>query len=176
MRAHLLLALVLGPLLLTSCLKPKPSVSVQTDTGAAIGIQVLERAMPKKGNVQDSLHGKETWFAYGPVLGTDGTNANGVATAHFLSDGTYILSVQLNINNAPEGQFYEGWLYRDSLKDAVSAGHLIQSLKRSQQSLRFESQEDLREALHIAITREKDDGDPTPGTLVAEGVLKVTRR
>ena len=176
---RILLSTVLIPLLLCGCLKVQNrsgtlSIGEKTESGT-IGKQVLIRAMPSPGNIRDAQHGKETWFAYGAMLGANGTKANGVATAHFLEDGTYVLGIQLNILKPKDGTYYEAWLFGEG-QEQISVGHMLQGQKDVRQTLDYRGSRDLRPYLKIAITRQKDDGDPSPGELVAEGVLRVTKR
>lgn len=169
----LCLALVLSGCLRVTQEAPTVTLGPTTDSGA-IGKQVLVRAMPN-GEVRDAQHGKEVWFAYGAVMGVDGAKANGVGTAHYLEDGTFVIGIQLNIAPPAEGTFYEGWLIGEG-GDRVSTGHFQQSLRETRQTLNFRTDMDLRKSLKIAVTSEKDDGNPAPGTAVAEGVLRVTKR
>jgi hypothetical protein len=80
------------------------------DSSQILGKEEIIRAFPQFGEVSDAKHGREVWFAYGPLSGVQGTPANGVADAHFLEDGTFILGVQLNIALAPDNTFYEVWI------------------------------------------------------------------
>ncbi len=175
---HVLVTGILFPLILSGCLRSHDvTLSPPTASGDVIGKQVLVRGMPEKGNIRDDRHGRELWFAYGSVTGTSGTNANGVGNAHFLEDGTYVASIQLNIAPPKDGEFYEGWLMKGISPDNwISIGHLRQGGRESSQTLRFESSQDLRKQLNIAVTRELDDGNSSPGEVVAEGSLKVTKR
>lgn len=178
MRRFVLL-LVLSSILLSACLRPSDvSVDPGDGTGDSIREQVLVRAMPRrKEGINDERHGREVWFAYGAVIGTSGTEANGVATAHFLEDATYVIGIQLNIAPPAEGQFYEGWLMKGiDPGDWVSVGHFQQGNRESSQTLRLESSKDLRKYGEIAVSREADDGNPAPGTVVAQGSLRVTQR
>ena len=171
--------LLFSTALLAACLTTE-RVSIGekiTNSGAVTGQQIFLRAMPTKGDVRDDVHGKELWFAYGAILGVNGTNANGVATAHFLQDETYVLGLQLNIVQPETGTFYEAWLVTGSAESWISLGHLTTSMPRtSLQTLRFSEKIDAREHLKIAVTSEKDDGNAAPGRVIAEGVLKVTKR
>lgn len=147
-----------------------------TGTGSVVGEEVYIRALPGEGPIQDVLHGRELWFAYGALGGVNGAKANGVATAHYLQDGTYVLSLQLNIQNPDEGEFYEAWLFPEGGGAAQSAGHLVQGERDGRQILTFRSAVDLRRNLRIVISRENDDGNPAMGQRVTEGDLRVTKR
>ncbi len=173
------LPVLFGSLLFVGCLRSEnTAVEVNTGTGANIGEEIYARVMPsKKEGVTDAVHGKETWFAYGAVTGTEGNSANGVATAHYLQDQTYILGIQLNINPPDDGEFYEGWLLPPGTgREWVSIGHFKQGEREARQTIRFENKTDHRNKLKLAITREKDDGNAAPGEVVADGTLHVTKR
>ena len=164
-------------MLVAGCLKPSQELHIgsASESGSEVGKQVMIRAIPKKGNIRDERYGKEIWFAYGPVTG-DSQPANGVATAHFLETGVYVLGMQINIAEPENGTFYEAWLVGISPQDRVSAGHLLVGSKKGREELRFESKTDLRKYAKLAITKEKDDGNPAPSEQVATGILKVTKR
>ncbi len=169
---------LLSMISLSGCLKPADEVFIGTpDTGSGeIGRQELIRTMPQKGNIRDERRGKEMWFAYGAISGVNEPPANGVVTAHFLEDGTYILDVQVNIAAPEDGMFYEAWLKGSGAEAWISLGHLTSSLHVTRQTGSFESPLDLRNRLAVAVTLEKDGENPLPGGVVAEGVLKVTKR
>lgn len=170
-------AILVSLLSLSGCLVAEQEISVGSpETGSGDTVQVLIRAMPKKGDIRDERHGKETWFAYGAVGGVNETPANGVATAHFLEDGTYILDIQINIAAAGNGMFYEAWLKGSQPESWISVGRFASGLSASRQSVVFESSEDLRDRLTVAVTLEKNSENSLPSEVVAEGVLKVTKR
>ena len=168
----------LSLLSLSGCLIPKQQVSVDPPASGTgeISRQVLVRAMPQKGNIKDEMHGKEMWFAYGAVSGTNDTPANGVTTAHFLEDGTYLVDVQMNIRAPEKGSFYEGWLTGGEPASWISLGRFTKGAHEIRQVLSFETSQDLRNRLSVAITLEKDGRNPLPSEVVAEGMLKVTKR
>lgn len=139
-----------------------------------VGIEQHTRAMPGK-EIIDARRGKEVWFAVGVMEGVDGTPANGVAQSHLFDDGTSLVTVQLNIEIPKDEFFYEVWLDRGSL-EPLSLGHLRNPAGDVRHQRAFESKEDLRLYANIFVTREADDGDPTPGMRVAEGVLKERKR
>jgi len=166
-----LLPLFLIPLLLIAC--GKKEVTVPEDS---IGEEQIQFALPEQGKVVHPEHGEEKWFAYGSMAGEGQTPANGVVQAYRFEDGTYTLTMQLNIEIAPEGSFYEVWLVdEDGL--VTSAGHLFNHFGDVRHQLTFESTQDLRASLSVEVTLEADDGDPTQSQqVVARGTLKRTRR
>lgn len=161
------------PLLLAGCFGKRERVSVGEEK--TIGVQEVQVAMPVNGKLVDPLHGEETWFAYGAITGKEGTPANGVIQAFFFGDGTFLYTMQINIEPAQDGSFYEAWLLNGA-GDRVSAGHLGNHFGDARHQLRFEESRDLRDHATVLVTLEKDDGNPEPGEAVAEGVLKETER
>ncbi|MEK7201617.1 MAG: anti-sigma factor [Patescibacteria group bacterium] len=140
-----------------------------------IGKEVFVTAMPIGGEVNDPDHGREAWLAVGPVEGTEGSPANGVVTAHYFEDGTFILGMQVNIAKPEDDFFYEAWLVQEGEND-VSLGHLTNPSGDVRHQLHFQAEEDYRNRAAIAITREPDDGNPEPGTVVARAMLKKRQR
>ena len=112
--------------------------------------------------------------AYGSIGGAEGVPASGVAQSHLFEDGRFLNTLQLNIEVAEEGTFYEGWLLKGT--ERVSLGHLSNAFGDARHGLRFEADSDYSQYLNVAITLEKDDGNTLPGKLVAEGKLKPTER
>ena len=132
--------------------------------------------MPQKGNIKDEKHGKEIWFAYGAVTGANGVSANGIATAHFLEDKTYVIDVQMNMYAPERGTLYDVWLSNGDPKSPISIGHLTEGIRPTRQVLRFETTKDLRDRLTVAITTGKSSAHLVPGEVVATGLMKVTKR
>ncbi|MBI3335962.1 hypothetical protein HYZ98_00130 [Candidatus Peregrinibacteria bacterium] len=160
---------VLVPFLLLSC--GKEGVDPNEEP---IGVERHPRAMPGK-EVMDAKRGKELWFAVGIMEGVEGTPANGVTQSHFFEDGTSLVNIQLNIEMPPDGFFYEGWIDRGSL-EPLSLGHLRSVTSDVRHQRTFESKEDFRGYNNVFVTREADDGNPTPDIRVAEGMLKERKR
>lgn len=162
-------ALLIGILLvLTAC-------GTKGEEEKTIGKEVFVTAMPVGGEVNDPDHGREVWLAIGPVEGTEESPANGVVTAHYFEDGTFILGMQVNIAKPENDFFYEAWLVKEGEND-VSLGHLTNPSGDVRHQLRFVAEKDYRNYVAIAITREPDDGNPEPGTVVARAMLKKRQR
>ena len=138
-------------------------------------VQQIQYGMPKDGQVVDANHGRETSLAYGAMAGVNGTPANGVAQAHSFEDGHYLHTIQLNIEAAPDGSYYEGWISKEGASP-VSTGQLTNAMGDVRHSVRFEAQKDFTGYLNVTVTLEKDDGNPAPSDRVAEGVMRVTER
>lgn len=134
-------------------------------------------AMPTGGEIVDRVHGKELWLAIAPISNSGQEPANGVTQAHFFEDGTYLHNLKVNIARNEDGFFYEGWVTDSEDKSEwVSLGHLNSHFSDVRHAVQFRVQQDLREKLKVKITLEQDNGDPSPGLVVAEGTLKVTER
>lgn len=151
------------------------AVKVGNDDNATIGTQVLQQVMPGQSPVTTPDHGRELWFALTAMGGVPGTPANGVAQAHYLEDGTFIHTIQLNIERAPEGFFYEAWLSKSG-GEPVSTGHLRTPFGDVRHQLKHIGDADLRSYTSVRVTLEKDDGNPAPSETVAEGLLKEIKR
>ena len=137
----------------------------------------VEVAMPDGGRIVDRQHGEELWFAIAPITGVGEALANGVTQAHYFEDGTYLHNLKVNIERAKDTFFYEGWVANSENKSEwESLGHLSSHFADVRHAVQFRGEADLREHLMVKLTLEQDDGDPLPGLLVAEGVLKVTSR
>ncbi|PIR52847.1 hypothetical protein COU76_04345 [Candidatus Peregrinibacteria bacterium CG10_big_fil_rev_8_21_14_0_10_49_10] len=167
-----LLLLCIGLISLVSCNSlPKDSA---VGTNPDNWTEKVEVAMPKADKVVDEQHGAEVWFAIGAVANSGDLPANGVAQAHYFEDGSYLQNLKVNIERPENGFFYEGWLVDG--ESWVSLGHLQSHFGDARHAVQFRQVQDLRSYLQVRVTWEKDDGDPAPGDVVAEGLLKVTKR
>lgn len=131
--------------------------------------------MPKGGEVVDERRGKELWLAVGAMNGVNSHPANGVAISHYFEDGTYLHTMDLNVELPKDGFFYEGWLVREG-EDPVSTGHLRSLFGDVRHRMEFEVDRDLRDRMNVVVTLERDDGDPAPAEHVAEGMMVVRER
>lgn len=166
---------LIGIVALTACSRVEDSASVQTNQENRT--EKIEVAMPSGNEIVDEQHGRELWFAIAPMSGVDGEPANGVTQAHYFEDGTYLHNLKVNIARNEDGFFYEGWVANSDDPAAwVSLGHLQSYFGDVRHAVQFRGEQDLREYLQVKVTRERDDGNPLPGLVVAEGTLKVTER
>lgn len=181
MRALLPLAVAL---LLAACLKIPQEPGKETEkvsiggaasaSGDVLEIQTVVTGIPR-GDIVVETHGKEVGLAYGAIAGTGETSANGIATAHYLEDGSTVIGVQVNIAAAQDGFFYEAWLSQTDTPQR-SIGHLTNAMNDVRHSVRFEGTETHQKYKTVLITREADDGDPMPAEVIAIGILKPTSR
>ncbi|MCF7845020.1 MAG: anti-sigma factor [Kiritimatiellales bacterium] len=169
----LLLITVLLPVVALSACSKKVTVEEEP----SIGEEVIQMVMPKDGKAVHPKFGKEEWFAFGAMSGVGETPANGVAQAYVFEDGSYALTMQLNIAPASDGTFYEAWLASEESDAPISAGHLGNFFGDARHQIKFESSEDFKSFLQVSVTLEQDDGDPLPSEqLVAQGQLRVIKR
>ena len=167
-----ILSFIAFALLLTAC-----GQEATTIDEPVIGTQSIQQMMPVHGKVEVPVHGEETWFAYGAVSGNQWTPANGIVTAHFFEDAATILTMQINVEPAKDGSFYEVWLRDPQSQKSISAGHLVNHFTDARHGLKFESSDDLRAYSDVRVTLEKDDGEPEASTnVIATGTLKETKR
>ena len=139
-------------------------------------IRSFSRCSPGRGPWKAPGHGKELWFAIGAMTGVPGVNANGVAQGHYLEDGTSIVTIQLNVEQAPEGSYYEAWLVPSAEGERMSIGHLRTPFGDVRHQLKFIEETDIRGFAAVRVTKELDDGNPAASPPVAEGFLKVRER
>ncbi len=167
-----LLSFTLLSFLLTGC-----GSSATTVDEPIIGTQSIQQMMPVKGKVEVPGHGEEKWFAYGAMSGNQWTPANGVVTAHVFEDGATIVTMQVNVEPAKDGTFYEVWIRDPKSQKSLSAGHLVNHFADARHGLKFESSDDLRAYTDVRVTLEKDDGDTEASTnVIATGALTPTKR
>ena len=181
MRSSLKFLPVIALLLFSACGKDEKPADSKTGTGVTVekdlGVQVLTQPMPVHGVVELPGHGKEEWFAYGAMAGTEFTPANGVVTGHVFTDDTTVVTMQFNVEPAKDGMFYEAWIRNPKTGASVSMGQLINGQGDARHGLRFESAQDLRAYTDVRVTLEKDDGNAEASTtVVATGELKPTKR
>ncbi len=168
-----ILITLLPLLLITASCSRSNSVTVKDDEG--IGTAIVTQPVPVNGKVQDPVWGEEVYLSIAALSGVNDYNANGVGQSHYFDGGTYIHTIQLNVQQASDGYFYEGWLVQEG-SDPISTGHLRSPTGDVRHNLRFETMEDLRSYEQVMITLERDDGNPDPGEQVAEGTLKTRQR
>jgi len=154
--------------LLTACgskdpdVEPVPQEQVQE-------VQEIIAPVPSEEEVAHPAGGLEEWFAIGPMNGVGDTPANGVAQAHYFEKGVYLLTIQLNIDPVADGSYYEAWISDGT--NVIDIGRLNNTLGDSRHTIQFQLEQDLRQYLSLAVTKELDDGDAGIGSVVAEGTL-----
>ena len=170
MRFHPLSIALIGLLALTACGEANEEV---TTGETQYNIPMLEGG---KNKYKDPVHGQEIWFAMGAMAGKDEVNANGMAQSNIFEDGVYRHAVQLNIERTQDGFFYEGWVINEESQEAISTGQMHSRFGDVRHYLNFEAAKDLTEFTKVVVTLEADDGNPSPGKTVAEGILKKIDR
>ncbi len=157
--------------LLTGCFGSKSGVKVGEKS---LGTEEVKTVMLGAGKIPVTEHGKELWFATGPIAGTNGTNANGVLQAHYMEDGTHIVTVELNIAMAPKGSRYVAYAVDAAGANPVEVGDLINLTGDVRHRLISERKADLRN--HTQIRVDLVPAGKTQGSEVALGSLKERKR
>ena len=108
------------------------------------------------------------------IEAVDGTNSSAYVTRDTV-DGTYVFTMESDIDPAAEDKFYEGWVVKRTLGivvDFVSTGILEQS-KTGEHSLEFRSERDLSDYDEIVLTEETlaDGLDNKPERHILEGTF-----
>ena len=116
---------------------------------------------------------ERVWLATAPLSGVGDYNANGATRSDFFDDRTYKHELELNIEQAKEGYFYEGWLVNPENGNFISTGEVENIAGDVRHKMEFEVRRDLRPYMKVVVTLEPDDGDPAPAEHVAEGTLIV---
>lgn len=157
----------------TACKKTEQAVDIDSET---IGTQTLQQPM-RQGELRDPVHGKELSFGYGAITGTKGINANGVSFRYSYEDGTSVIQLTMNIEQAPRGKFYFGWLSQaDASKPWVKVGSFISPFNDVRHSATAKVKQHLSAYTKIVITVEDSETPETPGKTVATGDLKELKR
>ncbi len=146
------------------------------NTQPAVDITTFSNPVSRNESVADPHHGKESGFALTAMAGVNGKLANGVAIAHYFEDKGTIVSIQLNIAAAKDGEFYAGWLQGQDDEDVVGLGQLTSSTGNVQHNVRFDTDKDLEAHKNVVVTLQKDGNGAAFGEVVATGILKQTKR
>jgi hypothetical protein len=156
-------------MLMAACAQPSP----ETDETPEQTVQFE----PVGNTVEDARHGREVAFAVTALSGTEGIAANGMASLHRFTDKATIVGVRLNINPAEDGLFYMAQLENDDGSQYLTLGNLKNSPGDAKHTLAFETNTTVDPTLtHLRIYAKKDAAREQPGTLVATGLFKLTRR
>lgn len=100
-----------------------------------------------------------------------GNRGRGTAKAAY-TDGAYALYAEAeNVEDPPEGFFYEGWVVRKSPFNFISTGALEK--EGDKWVNRYSSGTDYTDHTQYVLTIEPDDGDPAPAGHVLEGDMEA---
>ncbi len=169
----ILFALSSGLLLLTACGNQTVEVSnPDTESGAIIETEKVSVVMNDGKAITDPQHGKEKGFWYGAVTGVDATKANGVAFTYYFEDGSYLHTLNLNIEVLPKNEYYVGWLTDASGNNPVKLGWMSSLFGDVRHSVRLDTKTDLSNHTRILVTKETTKDPSSPGTPVANGEVK----
>ncbi len=145
--------------LLSSCGTPEKKIPDKAEQ-----IERYTSTIRGQKEVVDPVHGKEVAFFYGAVSGVGETIANGVAFIHAYEDGTSIVTVNLNVLVAPQGQEYEAFLSGGAEKP-IALGVLRSIIGDVRHNAELETRENLADRRVVTVKL----GDTT----IAEGTVKV---
>jgi hypothetical protein len=164
---------VLVSILLSAC--GSPITPTQTD---ADKIRQYMRISENPGQTTvDPLHGKETGFWYGAILGSNGVNANGVGFIHKFEDGTLTATVNLNILKAPEKSYFVAWLTDEGQTKFIRVGVLESIVGDARHSVSFSTKDDVTGLTSVLVTLEAATEPKTPGnTKEATGTLREVQK
>ena len=157
-------------LLMTAC---RGRQRVHTDT--TIGKEVMQVVMPTGKGVVHPQHGKEEWFAIGPMKGEGDTKANGVAQAHVFADGATIVTVNLNIHE-PKAGYFVAWVQKPGSTERVLIDRMQNPLKDVRFAATADIAKDLRDYTTVIVTLQRSSSPQKDDPVVATGVLKHQER
>jgi hypothetical protein len=169
-----MLGLVLGGCSFLRTQQPPQTVKIG-ESGSGTRTETFVTAMPA-GTPAVPGHGKEVGMAYGAVSGQEPVQANGVATAHYLEDGTSVIGIQANIKAAEDGFYYEAWARKSEASGHISLGHLTNPYNDVRHSVRFEGAENLSDYSEIVISLQSASAPAERGPTVATAKLKRASR
>ncbi len=126
-----------------------------------------------KKDAVDNVHGKETRFSYGAILGFGEIKANGVAYVRTYADGVSLVTANLNIAKAAEKKQYSAWLGNEAAPRSISIGVLQSIVGDTRHSTKLETSSDISTYDSIFVYVGGTSDDPQSGTLIAKGTLKT---
>lgn len=119
--------------------------------------------------------GKEAWIGLTAVAGTQDPAVNGAAIGHLFADGTFIQTIQLNIEKAPKGKMYAAWLLKGDT-DRLYLGELQSPTGDVRHSLTFTIKQDMRDYRTLIVTLQDNGKTGTPGVTVAKGTVEDVKK
>ncbi len=169
-RTRLLIAVILPLLLVSACAKKS------TRGEAIIGSETVETVMPTGKNIVHPVHGREEWFAIGPMSGESPVNANGMVQSHVFADGTSTATITLNIAIAPKNSRYVAWLRKPGSVERLRLDVLQNPLKDVRYAATVEIDKDVRAYTEAIVTLEKIAGPSDSDPIQATGTLTERKR
>lgn len=141
-----------------------------------IGRETMEVIMPTGSKVEHPVHGKEVWFAIGPVNGQAPFVANGMVQSHVFADGTSLATVTLNIEEAPKNSRYVAWLQKPDSAERVRLDALQNPLRDVRHAVTIEIDTDVSAYTKAVVTLERKAGPSDSDPVVAVGAMKQRKR
>ena len=171
MKKQSLFAPIILSLLLVACTQ----ATLPSNPDDAVKIQEYNNPLVRKSGEAPThpAHGKEAALWYGAVEGAGCTNANGVAFMQRFEDGSYVITVNRNILQAPEGKHYEALLQNADGSDVLTLGELRSIVGDTRHSVKLDTTYDAGKLLNIQVLLMTDGADR--GELVAMGTMKATK-
>jgi len=130
-------------------------------------------SLKDKGDTSDPVHGERTTFLYGAVLGNEGTNANGVGSVYGYADGTFVVTVNLNVVPRTDGKVFVAWLSDESESSVIKLGELRSIVGDVRHAVQATLTDVLPSQTHVLVSVESAEAVTVPSAVVAEGMLKA---
>lgn len=128
---------------------------------------------------QETSHpqfGKEVWVGVAALSGTKNPSVNGAAIGHLFADGTFVQTVQLNVEKLGAKHDYGVWLYGKNSDDRVFVGFLQNPTADVRHSLTFTKKLDLSAYTAVSVTLQDTGKSAIPGPEVAHGEVKASKK
>lgn len=146
----------------------------------ALSLAVLSLSLALGGcfSKQETTHpqfGKELWVGVAALSGTKDPTINGAAIGHAFLDGTFVETIQLNIDPAPKGKDYGVWLLQQSTDAPIFLGFLSSATNDVRHGLTYKGKENPRTYKTVSVTLQDIGKHTAPGTEIAKGTVNVSK-
>lgn len=170
MKPARLLAVAVTLLLLAAC----SGKTVRREV--VIGRETMNVIMPTGSSIEHPVHGREVWFAIGPMHGQAPVAANGMTQSHVFADGTSLATVTLNIEEAPKNSRYVAWLRKPGSFERVRLDAMQNPMRDVRHAVTVEIDTDVRAYTEAVVTLEWNAGPSDSDPVVAIGAMKQRKR
>lgn len=141
-----------------------------------IGRETVDVIMPTNSNIEHPVHGREVWFAIGPMSGQSKFVANGMAQSHVFEDGASLVTVTLNIEEAPKNSQYVAWLRKPGSTERVRLDAMQNPMRDVRHAVTVELDADVSAYTEAVVTLERQAGPSDDDPVVAVGAMKERKR
>lgn len=127
---------------------------------------------------QDATHpqfGKEIWVSVAAISGTKDPAINGAGIGHVFLDGTFLQTVQLNIDPAARGKEYGVWLIDAAGSERIFLGVLKSATNDVRHALTYKGNDNPRTFPTVLVTLQDAGKYGVPGPEVARGTAEVSK-